>query len=240
MEQNPELIPPDRDTPDVPQTSFDPLDPHGQDDHEHGHVVVPMRILVGVLVLLLVFTALTVFASQFEIWISDVFATQLPQWVNVSVAMSIAVVKGLFVVLYFMQLRYDKGLNAIIFAFCLLTVGIFMGFSTLDLFSRGEVYRFQRGEIVTGGTGGFRDVPTGMSVSDWSRRRQREADAHHGEHIDHERMLSSPQRSINMYGPLVFAATHDDHADPHQGPHEGGDAPQQERPDGPLTPAGDG
>ncbi|MEZ6232694.1 MAG: cytochrome C oxidase subunit IV family protein [Phycisphaerales bacterium] len=136
-----------------PQTAgeFIQDDPH----HEghHGHTIVPWQVLVGVLVVLLAFTALTVSAAQAEKWIAASFDVILPNWVNVLVAMSIAVVKGVLVMMYFMQLRYDKPFNTIIMLFCFLAFGLFLGFTALDLRSRDMIEPWKMDQISAGGMG---------------------------------------------------------------------------------------
>lgn len=94
-----------------------PADPH---DEGLGHAV-PLRILVGVFGALVVLTVVTVVASQlptgsFEIWIS----------------MGIALVKSALVAAYFMHLRYDNPLYALVFSFGLLFVALFIGFALMD------------------------------------------------------------------------------------------------------------
>src|SRR6185295_5729046 len=80
-------------------------------EHHHGHVIVPASTLMAVLILLLFFTLLTVGASQAEEIIATTFHVIIPAWVNVCVALSIAVVKTTLVVLFFMQLKYDNPTN---------------------------------------------------------------------------------------------------------------------------------
>lgn len=139
----------------VANPAFDQSDPHGVHSGEtHGHVIVSSRMLLSVLVILLVFTILTVFLSRAEGWIAEAFNTTLPNWLNVAVAMSIATVKAILVAMFFMQLKYDNKLYALIMGFCMLGVGIFIGATSQDLFTRDRIYRFKEGEIVAGGTGG--------------------------------------------------------------------------------------
>lgn len=70
--------------------------------------------------------------------------------------MSIAVVESLLVLAIFMQLRYDNPINAMIVAFSLLGVGLFIGFTALDLTTRDRIYDFKAGQVVPGGTGVFK------------------------------------------------------------------------------------
>lgn len=125
----------------------------------HGHVIVPIFTLRFVLVALLFFTLLTVGLSKGEAWLAATFNFDIPQWVNVVVAMSIAVVKTTLVVLYFMQLKYDSPLNGMIFIFTILTVTFFLGFTMIDLGGRGTIDRFKAHYVMPGGTGLNADGP---------------------------------------------------------------------------------
>jgi cytochrome c oxidase subunit 4 len=119
----------------------------------HGHTIVPMRILLVILGTLLFFTFLTVGAAQIEIWIASTFDIVIPQWVNVTVALSIAAVKSILVVMYFMQLRYDNPLNSIVAIFTVMTVLFFLMFVMIDLGSRKFIYAYKGEQIVAGGIG---------------------------------------------------------------------------------------
>jgi cytochrome c oxidase subunit IV len=130
---------------------LDQTDPHHEGHHKH--VIVRISTLVSVLLALLLLTILTVGQAQVEVFASKHWGVHLPQIFNVSVVMAIAVVKGSLVALYFMQLRLDSPLNAIIFLFCLGAVGLFLGFTMIDLGSRGIVSPVKSGEIQAGGLG---------------------------------------------------------------------------------------
>ncbi len=133
---------------------FDPTDPHGYHAGEHhGHVIISPFTLTAVLAALVFFTVLTVGVSRAEIWIADMFHLNIPHWVNVVVALSIAVVKSILVCGIFMQLKYDKPLNSLIFLFCLFAVALFLGFSMMDMGTQGLVYKYSQDQIVVGGTG---------------------------------------------------------------------------------------
>jgi caa(3)-type oxidase subunit IV len=209
---------------------FDPLDPHGfERGHPRGHTIVPLRVLAAVLIVLVVFTALTVFASRAEIWASRTFHVEIPQWVNVSVALSIAVVKSLLVLLFFMQLRYDHNkLNAVIFSVCIFALGLFLFFPMTDLGTRGVVYPWKKGEIVRGGTGGvnnwpvYSDLPPGAIVETARQKYierhglaawEAEMAAHHGHGQGHGEDRSGPQRSRPVQGLLSRTEPGDGQAD---------------------------
>jgi cytochrome c oxidase subunit IV len=131
---------------------LDNIDPH-HDEHHHGHVILSTFTLVSVLLTLLFFTGLTVFLSQFEIWAGTTFHVVIPNWVNIAIVLSIATVKSILVGMYFMQLKYDHPINAIIFLFCLFAVGLFLGFTMIDLGTRGMLYSYKGREIQLGGQG---------------------------------------------------------------------------------------
>lgn len=133
---------------------YNPADPHGfhEDESHHGHVIVPWQILIGVLMVLFFFTGLTVFQAQFEKFAAHEWGWQIPGWVNIVLAMGIAVIKGSLVVLYFMQLRYDKGINVILFLFTLFAVWLFIMLTAIDLTGRGHITDWREGEIVPGGS----------------------------------------------------------------------------------------
>jgi len=85
-----------------------------------GHVV-PFKVLAGVWLTLLAFTVITVAVAGVDIGSF-----------NLGVAMLIATVKASLVVLYFMHMRYDRPMNAIVFVAALLFVGIFVSIALLD------------------------------------------------------------------------------------------------------------
>ncbi len=122
----------------------------------HGHVIVPKRTLVTVLAILLFFTALTVFAANAEGFIAHAFGVELPQWMNVAVALSIAIVKTIIVAMYFMQLRYDNPMNSAIAIFTLMVLCCFLGFTMIDLGARDALASYKAVNIEAGGTGGVK------------------------------------------------------------------------------------
>lgn len=128
-------------------------DEYGHKDH--GHMIVPAFTLRAILAILLFFTLLTVGAAQAEQWVSSTFNVVIPQWVNVFVALSIATVKTVLVVMFFMQLKYDNPTNTLIFVFTVLTVACFLGFTGLDLGNRATLDPRKAVNIMPGGTGGI-------------------------------------------------------------------------------------
>lgn len=110
-------------------TEAEMLDPHGNVTHDH--VILPVPLLLSVLIALLALTVLTVAASRAETAIAAQLNIEIPQWVNVTVAMSIAVVKAIIVAMFFMQLKYDNKLNSVVVVVSLGCVGLFSGFRRL-------------------------------------------------------------------------------------------------------------
>ncbi len=133
-----------------------PAHPHAEEfgahGHKgHGHVIVNIWTLRFVLAALLFFTLATVGAALLEQWLGATFNMVIPQWINVFVALSIAAVKTLLVVTFFMQLKYDNPLNTMILVFTVLTVAFFLGFTGLDVGNRATIDRFKNGYIHAGG-----------------------------------------------------------------------------------------
>lgn len=179
------------------------LDPHGAVHHEH--VILPVSTLLGVLIVLLVFTVLTVAASRTEVFIAEALDISIPQWVNVSVAMSIAVIKALFVALFFMQLKYDNKLNAVVACTCLGALALFLGFSALDLRTRGSLNDWESMPIKAGGIGLGDNVPIVEKarlayIEEHGIGKWEEEMAHHHAHHEDDHH-SSAQKSRPQHGP---------------------------------------
>ena len=116
---------------------------HEAHDHEHEPHAVPMKVLIGVLAALLFLTWLTVAVSRPELVVPGVEAGDFAgfgQW-SILVALSIAVVKGALVGLYFMHLRYDAPFNGVILVTALVFVGLFIGLALLDTVEYQDNYQ---------------------------------------------------------------------------------------------------
>ena len=105
---------------------------HGHDDgHGHGpghvpgdlhaHVVAPY-ILIAVFAALVALTGLTVGVTYFDFGYN----------INLIVALSIAVLKAVLVVLFFMHLKWDSPFYSFIVTLCLIFIGVFIIFTILD------------------------------------------------------------------------------------------------------------
>jgi cytochrome c oxidase subunit IV len=100
---------------------------HVHTDHSHGHGNAA-RTYTLVLAALVVLTVVTVAASRID------FGT-----FNVIIALVIATVKGSLVALFFMHLRYDKPMNAIIFLISLAFLALFLISCLTDYETRWSV-----------------------------------------------------------------------------------------------------
>jgi cytochrome c oxidase subunit 4 len=138
-------------THDQSHHAFDPVDPHGE--HGHAHVIVPVFTLRLVLAVLIVLTVLTIGVAQLEMWAQNYFDITLPRWINVVGVLIIATIKGLLVMGYFMQLKFDNPINSVIVAFTFLAFALFLGFTGLDMASRDRIYAYKAVSIQEGGTG---------------------------------------------------------------------------------------
>ena len=223
--------------------AFNELDPHGFEGHgQHAsHVIVGPLTLRLVLAALLFFTVLTVGLAQLEVAIQNYFDIVLPWWVNVAVAMSIATVKALLVMAYFMQLKYDNPINTILMLFTFGALMLFLFFTGLDLLTRGAIDPIKQDAIIAGGTGrqvkGTGDKP--LVVAARERLMQRLLDKHdgnvaaaeadfamikadvagHGHHDHHdEPALPSANRTFPRHGPSGALST-DSHAAPAPSAH---------------------
>ncbi|HED53242.1 MAG TPA: hypothetical protein ENJ00_03460 [Phycisphaerales bacterium] len=221
--------------------AFDPADPHGfHAGHEHhGHVIVKWQTLLAVLLALLALTVLTVFTARLETYISGTWGWDLPYWLNIVIAMSIAVVKGTLVVLFFMQIKYDKSINGILLLFTLMAVGFFILFTSLDLGNRDRITSWRAGEIVPGGTGvGVRraDVtgpiwltPKEEYIAKYGLETyERELAHHHAKHGHHEPDTSTAWASRPKHGLTPGLFHSGPWAELNTGDEHGGEQPHTE------------
>lgn len=217
----------DTQTPQDNNLGWDPTDPHGMhaDDASHEHFVADWKMQITVLAVLLFLTVLTVGFYNLEGWAESAFEITLPHWVNIAGAMSIALVKGLLVAAFFMQLRYDKALNTFVMLFCLFCVALFLTFSMIDLDSRDWVDSYKKPSILEGGTGvGLNNAPAnkefsikiapkvntgGDNIVDYARL--------HGNDVEHGLLYYREHNDEATFWAHFYQghATHRDHLDEH-------------------------
>lgn len=104
------------------------------DGKVHAHVSSPL-FMIAVFAALIFLTIVTVAVSYVDLGTANTF-----------VAMLIATLKASLVALFFMHLRYDKPLHAIVFLTAFAFLGLFLILSLDDLRTRGAV------DAVNGGT----------------------------------------------------------------------------------------
>ena len=93
-------------------------------DAAHGHVA-SLRLYFGVFLLLMVGTAITVAVAYLDLGA-----------MNTPVAITIAVVKATFVLLYFMHLRWSERLTALFIGAAFVWLGLMMAFTFSDIVTR--------------------------------------------------------------------------------------------------------
>lgn len=91
--------------------------------------IVSVRVYITIFLVLLVGTALTVWAAFVD----------FPYGLNTVIAMTIAVTKATFVVLYFMHVRYSARLVWVIVGSALLWMAILFAFTFADYLTRGKL-----------------------------------------------------------------------------------------------------
>ena len=91
--------------------------------------IVSVRVYITIFLVLLVGTALTVWAAFVD----------FPYGLNTIIAMTIAVTKATFVVLYFMHVRYSARLVWVIVGSALLWMAILFAFTFADYLTRGNL-----------------------------------------------------------------------------------------------------
>jgi len=97
---------------------------HMEEEHEHGGAGVMFRTLLALLLL----TIITVGASYIDFGAG-----------NVVIALFIATIKASLVALFFMHLRWDKPVNAVIACAGFLFLGIFLMFDFIDFGTRDNL-----------------------------------------------------------------------------------------------------
>ena len=96
------------------------------------HHVVPIKIYIAIFLSLMILTALTVFASMQD----------FGKW-NTIIAVSIAVLKGTLVVLYFMHVRYSDSVVRLCVVAGFFWLAILLTLTLTDYYSRSwiNIYR---------------------------------------------------------------------------------------------------
>ena len=96
--------------------------------------IVPVRVYLTIFLVLLVGTALTVIAA-FQDFTYRAFGKEIA--LNAVIALTIAVTKATFVVLYFMHVRYSSRLVWIVVTSALFWMAIMFALTFADYWTRG-------------------------------------------------------------------------------------------------------
>jgi cytochrome c oxidase subunit 4 len=99
------------------------------DKHSHHPHILPLRLYLGVGAALIFLTVVTVVVAQISL---GPF--------NLVVALGIAAFKATLVALFFMHLKYDNRLFAVVFASSLAFLAIFITITMFDTLRRGDIY----------------------------------------------------------------------------------------------------
>jgi cytochrome c oxidase subunit 4 len=102
------------------------------DGHENTHHIIPVKVYLGIYGLLMLLTATTVAVAYKDL---DLGAVPL----NLAIALTIAMVKTLLVVLYFMHVRYSHHLVKIFVAAGFLWLIIMVGVTLSDYLTRSWI-----------------------------------------------------------------------------------------------------
>ncbi|RAP33763.1 oxidase [Candidatus Marinamargulisbacteria bacterium SCGC AG-439-L15] len=102
-------------------------------DHGH-HFIVPLKYYIGTFVALLILTVLTVAVSRVDLG-----------FLNDPVAVGIAIVKASLVLLFFMGMRWEKGISGVLVIGSFIAVIIFFLFTFTDVGFRGTIYKSDKG-----------------------------------------------------------------------------------------------
>ena len=95
----------------------------------HEHFIVPTKYYIGTFIALLCLTVITVITAKIDL---GAF--------NVPLALFLAFTKMMFVVLFFMGLRWDKPISSILFFSSFFCIGLFLYFTFADIALRGDVF----------------------------------------------------------------------------------------------------
>jgi cytochrome c oxidase subunit 4 len=97
---------------------------HDTETHSGEHIVSP-KLYVGIFLLLMVLTALTVFAASLDLG-----------WANPVVALVIATTKATVVILFFMHVKYSTRMTQIVIVSALFFLFLLLGLTLTDYLSR--------------------------------------------------------------------------------------------------------
>tara|TARA_A100001011_G_scaffold154462_1_gene162958 strand:- start:871 stop:1245 length:375 start_codon:yes stop_codon:yes gene_type:complete len=102
--------------------------------NDHGHFIIPIKYYIGTFISLLILTVITVAISRVDLGI-----------LNDPVAIGLAIIKATLVLLFFMGLKWDKGISTVLILGSVSAILIFFLLTYSDLGFRGTIYETDKG-----------------------------------------------------------------------------------------------
>jgi len=96
--------------------------------NKESHHIISDKIYMNTFIFLLVFTIITVIISRIDLGI-----------LNTPIAIGIALVKATVVALFFMGLKWEKGINLVLVWGAIIGIIIFFGLTFADISFRGDI-----------------------------------------------------------------------------------------------------
>ena len=133
--------------------TIDPVETLSETEHgEHHKHVTPFWTMFWVFIVLLAFTALTVWSSNIHSIQFGNTTIEIGGTFHIMLALTIAVVKSVLVAAYFMHLRYDTPMNTVVVSATIFAVILFIGFTLSDSASRHIFAPTEMQVIIPGGS----------------------------------------------------------------------------------------
>ena len=119
------------------------------------HFIIPLKYYAFTFVSLMILTAITVYTAKY---------IDLGSF-NIVLALLIATVKAFLVLLFFMGLRWDNGINIAFISFGLLFFFFFISFTILDVATRNAIVQEEKDLV---------DIETPVKVTDLEAEKKAE------------------------------------------------------------------
>ena len=101
---------------------------------DHGHFIIHIKYYIGTFISLLILTVFTVAISRVDLGL-----------LNDPVAIGVAIIKATLVLLFFMGLKWDKGISTVLILGSVSAILIFFLLTYSDIGFRGTIYETDKG-----------------------------------------------------------------------------------------------
>ena len=101
---------------------------------DHGHFIIPIKYYIGTFIALLILTVFTVAISRVDLG-----------FLNTPVAIGVASIKASFVLLFFMGLKWEKGISTVLIIGSMAAIFLFFLLTFSDLGFRGTIFESDKG-----------------------------------------------------------------------------------------------